>query len=169
MWARRAAEQEQVVHRIVNQVREIYEGFGTPWITWKSAHLDAQEKGVTGSVTTSPDDTSARGPFEGDELIPNDPVERAVVLCRNVADDQRQRCLEFRAGSVWDLSALRDIVNKATLTEAGNGAAPLAHVQAWVWKSTTDGHPMTNSGTDTGFELRLSYNKRARPIEQASR
>jgi hypothetical protein len=92
------------------------------------------------------------------------PVDTAVVLGRQVAVDEPQRCLEFRAGSLLDLYALRDLVNAATLAEANAGAATLAPVKAWVWKSTTDGHPKTNAGTETGYELRLSYNKRARPI-----
>ncbi len=121
---------------LVDQLRAVLDGLGTPWRQWRADRL---------SVPPEPD---------YDE---RDPEEEALELARLTAADRGQRALEFEATDLEQLKELRadvaDLIGRET-------SSALRHVRPWLWSAaSTDGEPLTEAGATVGFELRLSWYK----------
>ena len=84
----------------------------------------------------------------------HDPVQEALRLAEETAEDGKQRCLDHTANDLESMQALRLQVRQAlaaTPPESG-----LRHVMPWIWTTTSGGRHMTAAGDRTGAELRLS-------------
>jgi hypothetical protein len=123
----------QPVQPSVTMLREVLEGLGSGWTQWRVDRL---------------------GISAADLKATRDPVDEALELARATAADHRQRALEFRPGSLEALQQLRHDVLAAIRS---TGQAGLLHVRPWLWQVTSGGRPLTVSGNDVGYELRLSW------------
>jgi hypothetical protein len=89
------------------------------------------------------------------EALSRDPETLGLELAAATADDGEPRALDHAASSFEELQELRKAIRDALADS--EPASPLRHVRPWIWNHhTTDGHPMTDAGTETGAELRLS-------------
>jgi hypothetical protein len=121
---------------LVDQLRAVLDGLGTPWRQWRADRL---------SVPPEPD-------YDERDL-----EEEALELARLTAADRGQRALEFEATDLEQLKELRadvaDLIGRET-------SSALRHVRPWLWSAaSTDGEPLTEAGATVGFELRLSWYK----------
>jgi hypothetical protein len=91
---------------------------------------------------------------------PETAIEAALALAEQTAVDGVHRALEWRAPDLEALLALRLAV-RATLA-GSDSSSPLRHVMPWLWRPESTGSPLTASGRNRGFELRLS--RYAEPI-----
>jgi hypothetical protein len=83
-----------------------------------------------------------------------DPLGEALRLADKTATDGRQRALDFRATELQELLHLRLEVRQKLCGE------PLGslrrHIRPWLWRPESRGNALTTSGSETGYELRLS-------------
>jgi hypothetical protein len=145
-----------VEQRVVADIDSIVRSIGVSWESWKAARL-ADAPSIEGRAATAAPAVAALR--EEEPAGADDPVVTAVGLAKLTGDDRRQRALDFAAGSLWDLAALRDLVNADIRATAAAGSG-LGLVKAWVWRSeSSGGSPLTGAGADTGYELRLSCDR----------
>ncbi|MDQ4085900.1 MAG: hypothetical protein M3165_08800 [Actinomycetota bacterium] len=92
---------------------------------------------------------------------PTDEVERAIALAAQTEQDGEQRALECEAADPADLDALRIEVRDRLLGSPRVAGVEVRHVLPWLWRAATSGgRALTESGQDTGYELRLSRYER---------
>lgn len=87
------------------------------------------------------------------------PVEDALATAGMTIDDGRQRAVDLEPSSLEALQDLRLQVRRRLCAEPPD--SPLRHVMPWLWcADSSGGTPLTSSGAETGYELRLSRYKR---------
>jgi hypothetical protein len=83
-----------------------------------------------------------------------DAFDEAMRLAGQTADDGDQRALDVRLGSLDLLHDMRIRVrDELAAFPAGDRRR---YVGPWVWRSQSQGAPLTAAGRETGYELRLS-------------
>lgn len=92
--------------------------------------------------------------------MPADTVAAAFDTAREVEADRRQRAVPVDVSDPDDLDELR-----LQLRDLLSAEAP--HVRVWTWRAATSGgRALTALGADSGYELRRSYYRWARPAER---
>ncbi|MGW0631788.1 hypothetical protein [Streptomyces sp. NPDC002758] len=83
-----------------------------------------------------------------------DAVLRTAIL---VQCDGRQRGVDLHVHDPEELDAMRIGVRELLRTGPVVDGTGITHVQPWIWKAgTSGGRPLTEAGSATGYELRLS-------------
>jgi hypothetical protein len=106
----------------------------------------------------SPGVPSATKRRPAESVTLSEPVQRALEAARQTATDHQQRPVDYLPSDLEDLLTLRVAVRRAlAATPVGS---PLRHVAPWIWRPESSGRPLSISGREHGFELRLSYHKK---------
>lgn len=86
------------------------------------------------------------------------PLEDAFAAARLTSVDGRQRAVELEQSSLEALQDLRLHLRRQLSGEPPH--SPLRRVMPWLWNAdSSGGRPLTTSGAETGYELRLSRYK----------
>jgi hypothetical protein len=106
-----------------------------------------------------------------EELVPGptvaapgsgDDVDDALKLAALVQQDGKQRALEAALGDPEDFEDFRVELRDLLLDGPVVDGTRITHVRPWLWRAaTTDGQPLTQSGVETGYEIRLSRSTKA--------
>jgi hypothetical protein len=84
---------------------------------------------------------------------PEDPFQVAAL----VRADGRQRAVEVEVTSPDELETIRLDLREQLLDGPLVGGVLVTHVRPWIWSArSSGGHPLTEFGEVTGYELRLS-------------
>jgi hypothetical protein len=112
-----------------------------------------------------------------EELVPGptvaaagsgDDVGDALKLAALVQQDGKQRALEAALGDPEDFEDFRIEVRDLLLDGPEADGTRITHVLPWLWRAaTTDGRPLTKSGVETGYEIRLSRSSKAQAWDAA--
>ena len=87
-------------------------------------------------------------------LAQPDPMDATLALAYDVANEGRQRALDHVFGSLDDLQDFRIEVRDRLAQQSDESSG---QVQPWLWNAkTSGGTPLTQSGREVGYELRLS-------------
>jgi hypothetical protein len=138
VWGGGSPAERQAVERLEAVVSDL----GVKWSEWRASRLGDRSLASDGTVPTI-EETGGT----------DDVVTSALELAAATARDHQQRVLDHAAGSLEELRELgRDV------TRAMSADRSLDHVGAWLWNAaTSDGRALTSAGSETGFELRLSW------------
>jgi hypothetical protein len=148
VWGRATAGSRD--RRLLDAANAVIDSLGQPWLAWRDVRLQTlglTEPAVGGGVLREPTTTGGPRPSSGE---PNADVESVAA---QVAADHQQRAVTVAAGSLQDLYDQSRSIGDSL---AQHPDPTLRHVQPWVWQPSSQGHPLTALGRDTGFELRLS-------------
>lgn len=130
------SDHSQAHHDLVRALGDVLDGLNVKWSAWRAQRLEA-------------------GQYL--EQLPSDPIGDAVELARLTAVDHQQRALDFAPATLEELQALRlEVLRRVKAT----GDSALLHVGPWLWRSASQGEPLTDAGRETGYELRLSWYKK---------
>jgi hypothetical protein len=106
----------------------------------------------TQPTTTRPLATSTPSPGSGlPDLTP------ALEVATRVAADHRQGAVPLEFAGVEEAVAYRDRLRAALTERTAAGDVAIGHVRPWVWTPASSGHALTETGSRTGVEVRLSY------------
>jgi hypothetical protein len=81
----------------------------------------------------------------------------AFEVVARVAADHRQRAVPLEFASVDEAHAYRDRLRSALTERAAAGDVAIGHVRPWVWTPASSGRALTETGSRTAVEVRLSY------------
>ena len=84
-------------------------------------------------------------------------VDAAWSLAELTAQDGKQRALDRLVASLEELLELRLEMRDALRAHPDSA---LRRVMPWIWQPSSTGHPLTESGRITGYELRFSLYKK---------
>lgn len=88
----------------------------------------------------------------------SDTYSEALRLAELTAQDGEQRAVDYLATDPEDLEELR--LEVCEVLSASPEGSPLRRVMPWRWRWKSTGRPMTSAGAETGYELRISRNKK---------
>ena len=148
VWGRATAGSRD--RRLLDAANAVIDSLGQPWLAWRDARLQTlglTEPAVSGVALGEPT-TTGSPPSAGD------PDADFESVAAQVAADHQQRAVTVESGS---LQALYDHSRSIGEALAQHPDLTLRHVKPWVWQPSSQGHPLTAFGRDTGFELRLSW------------
>ncbi len=118
---------------VLEMLGEVKASFGSGWPAWRDKRL-------------------AMPPSEPPKP-PSNPVAVAIELAERTADELQQRALDYRVGSLETLMELRAEVGARLRDREDLGP----RVMAWLWNvHTSTGRALSDAGTETGYEMRLS-------------
>lgn len=126
---------------------------GTPTSAWREVVVHEEpQPSVAAAVPPSP-------PPVQTPLPSPDTLDNAVAAALQTSGDSRQRAVDLEQDSLEALQDLRLQLRQRLCAEP-NGS-PLRHVMPWLWSAdSSGGKPLTTSGAETGYELRVSRYKR---------
>jgi hypothetical protein len=134
-------------HAVADRLHDVVSGLGNKWAAWRDTRLGAAPV-VTPAPAVVPDATAP-------PVVAADPVDMGIELARMTAEDHQQRGLDHEAGS---LEALRAVGRDLTAALSDEKEPALAHVAPWLWNvDTSTGTALTATGSEVGYELRLSW------------
>ncbi|MFE9651295.1 hypothetical protein ACFYO0_45940 [Streptomyces sp. NPDC006365] len=85
-------------------------------------------------------------------------ADRVLRVAVRVQGDRCQRGVDLPAEDLETLDAVRIQVRDLLRPGPVHEGTRITHVQPWIWRAATStGKPLTNTGRDTGYEMRLSY------------
>lgn len=128
-------------HRVVvDTLESVVGGLTSPWSAWRDERL-----------------TAVVAPQPPEQQNPGDEISRAAQA---TATDGEQRAVEAGATTLEELQQLRlDALRQLD----AHPDPQVRYVRPWLWRAATSGgRPLTESGAETGYELRLSRYKSAR-------
>ena len=139
-WA--DADASQV--RLLAGLSEAVASIGSSWTAWRGAQL-AEVPNVAPAPRTSA--------HLGAPTV--DPLSVAMALAVATSQDGRQRAADLLTEGLEALQELRLAVRDALCR--ADDQSELRRVRPWLWTSATSGGaPISASGRETGYELRLS-------------
>lgn len=105
------------------------------------------------------DDTASAGKLvevggEDRRAAEGDVIEQALMLARATAEDGKQRALDVRFDSLESLLDARVQLRERMAADPED--APIRFVMPWLWRAESTGSALTESGRQTGYELRFS-------------
>jgi hypothetical protein len=145
LWGASALADERAV---AGMLLRVIATLGTPPSAWRAAV--GQEEAQPAAAARPPSTPSSEP-----SLTSSNAVDDAVVAARLTSDDGRQRAVELEQRSLEALQDLRLHVRRRLCAEPLD--SPLRRVMPWLWNAdSSGGTPLTNSGAENGYELRLS-------------
>lgn len=148
VWGSGSSEHRAVVDRLY----EVVDGFGSSWSDWRNARVEVAPGPAPAPLTppAPPPPVAA-----GDGRTFDDPVAEGLALARLTAGDHKQRGVDFAAVSLEELREVGRAIQEVLRDEPDPA---LAHVVPWLWNvDTSTGAALTASGSEVGYELRLSW------------
>lgn len=130
---------------------------------WRSLELQGADGPSDAVLVGATPDASLEAHEAGprmveDDVLGEDLLDRAFELARATAEDGKQRALDVRFDSLDSLLEARVRLRTRIAVEPAD--SPVRFVLPWLWRVQSTGSALTESGRQTGYELRFSrYSK----------
>lgn len=141
---------------VVDGIVRAIERLELPPSAWRALELGdaAAEDEPAAVVAATPTEEQATTQTQDQRPSDGDVIERALELAKATAEDGKQRALDVRFDSLDSLLEARVQLRERMAAESVG--APVRFVMPWIWREQSTGSALTDSGRQTGYELRFS-------------